>query len=282
MKAITCMLFLSFFAILHASPRADAQTGSIEIAAKATPSNGTDEPVRGMPVYLLRKSYEDIGKEAEATYPPADMNAFIGKLELSKEMKAWMKANHCVNLGGEDFIKKLKVDDVMNVPEFFSAYVERMSGDESVSFPSPKYTPADKNKRPEKYDRLVKQYHEAVRQFLITNPKSTDGIDLALEEIDPGHRWEAVRSSSMAEMHRHILELAQSKYLVARTDTDLQGQGFLRSIPPGTYWLSTLDITADVGDARPRWDVRVIVTPGKTAYVALSNINSVQPPHVTP
>jgi hypothetical protein len=282
MKAITCMLFLSFFAILHASPRADAQTGSIEIAAKATPSNGTDEPVRGMPVYLLRKSYEDIGKEAEATYPPADMNAFIGKLELSKEMKAWMKANHCVNLGGEDFIKKLKVDDVMNVPEFFSAYVERMSGDESVSFPSPKYTPADKKKRPEKYDRLVKQYHEAVRQFLITNPKSTDGIDLALEEIDPGHRWEAVRSSSMAEMHRHILELAQSKYLVARTDTDLQGQGFLRSIPPGTYWLSTLDITADVGDARPRWDVRVIVTPGKTAYVALSNINSVQPPHVTP
>jgi len=282
MKVATCILLLSFLAILHASPRAAAQTGSIEFAAKATPSNGTDEPVRGIPFYLLRKSYEEIGKEAEATFPPADMNAFIEKLELSKEMKAWMKANHCVNLAGGDFIKKLKVADVMDVPEFFSAYVERMSGDQSVAFPSPKYTPADKKKHPEKYDKLVKQYHDAIRLFLTQNPKSTDGIDLALEEIDPGHKWDALRSSSLSEMHRHALELAESKYLVARTDTDLQGQGFLRGIAPGTYWLSTLDITADVGDARPRWDVRVTVAPGKTAYVALSNINSVQPAHVTP
>lgn len=86
----------------------------------------------------------------------------------------------------------------------------------------------------------------------------------------------------MAELHRHTIELAQSKYLIARTDTDLQGQGSLRGIAPGTYWLSTLDIVAQAGDARQRWDVRITVPPGKTSYVTLSNINAVQPPRATP
>jgi hypothetical protein len=263
---------------LQASP----QTGAIEFVAKATPSSGTDEPIRGMTFYLLSKSFDDIGKEAAVTYPLVQMDAFIDKLDVSKELKSWMKKNHCVNLAGEDFIKKLKPDDVMDVTEFYKAYIERMSGDQSVAFPQPKYTAAEKKKNPAKYDEQFKQYHNAVRAFLVLNPKSTDGIDLALEEVNPGHQWNTINSNSMSELHRHTIELAQSKYLVARTDTDLQGQGSLRGIAPGTYWLSTLDILAQTGDARQRWDVRITVPAGKTSYVTLSNINAVQPPHATP
>jgi len=91
-----------------------------------------------------------------------------------------------------------------------------------------------------------------------------------------------LNSANKVELHRHTVELAESKYLVARTDTDLQGQGSLRGIAPGTYWLSTLDNNAQAGDARQRWDVQITVPPGKTTYVALSNINAVQPPHATP
>ncbi|HXN97437.1 MAG TPA: hypothetical protein VN881_00090, partial [Candidatus Acidoferrales bacterium] len=269
----SCLLLCVTFAV---GPQAAAQDSTIQFVAKATPSSGTDEPVRGITFYLLRKSFDDIGKEAAATYPLVAMDAFIDKLDVSKELKGWMKKNHWVNLAGEEFIKKLTVDDVMNVPEFHKAYIDRMAGDQTVAFPTPKYTPALKKKNPEKYEEEVKQYQAAIRAFLVLNPKSTDGIDLSLEEVNPGHKWDAINASSVAELHRHTIDLAKSKYLVARTETDLEGQGSLRGIAPGTYWLSTLDIIALAGDARQKWDVRITVPPGKTTYVALSNINAVQ------
>jgi hypothetical protein len=49
--------------------------------------------VRGITFYLLRKSFDDIGKEAAVTYPLVAMDAFIDKLDVSKELKAWMKKN---------------------------------------------------------------------------------------------------------------------------------------------------------------------------------------------
>jgi len=104
-----------------------------------------------------------------------------------------------------------------------------------------------------------------------------DGIDLNLQEFDPAPKWAALEAKRLPEIHRRTLNLAQSKYLVARAETNLQGQGFLRGIPPGNYWISTLDVAADVGDARPRWDVPVTLQAGQTQYVTLSNVNSVQP-----
>jgi hypothetical protein len=285
MKTMKIGIWTSCFlisAILAVGPQVAAQDSTIEFVAKTTPSSGTDEPVRGITFYLLRKSFDDIGKEAAVTYPLVAMDAFIDKLDVSKELKAWMKKNQCVNLAGEDFIKKLKPDDVMNTPEFHKAYVDRMSGDQSVAFPTPKYTPALKKKNPEKYDEEVKQYENAIRAFLVLNPTSTSGIDLALEDVNPGHKWDTIEANSTAELHRHTIELAESKYLAARTETDLEGHGYLHGIAPGTYWLSTLDIVAQAGDVRKKWDVRVTVPPGKTTYVALSNINAVQPPHATP
>ena len=71
-------------------------------------------------------------------YPKPDMDGFIDKLEVSPELKAWMKKNHWVQLSGEDFIHKLKPQDVMDVPEFYDAYINRNSGDETVNFPKPK------------------------------------------------------------------------------------------------------------------------------------------------
>lgn len=259
------------------APRAAAQTGSIEFVVRATPSGGVEEPVRGFPVFLLRKSFAEIRKEVDLAHPKPDMNAFIEQLEVSKELKAWMKKNHWVALSGEDFLKKLTEDDVMGVPEFFSAYVERNAGDKSVAFPSPKYKPTDKVKDPVKHQKLVAEYHAAIRQFFKQNPQSTEGMDLSLEDVNPGHKWQEIEERRNSEFHRDVLELAETRYLVARTETDLQGQGFLRGIPPGTYWLSTLDVAADVGDARPRWDTAVGVRAGEVTRISLSNVNAVPP-----
>ena len=265
--------------VMAKAPRAAAQTGSVQFVARVTPSGGEDEPVRTLPFYLLSKSYADIQKEAEAASPAANQDKFIDALDVSKELKAWMKTNHRVNLSGEDFTKMLKADDIMNVPEFFAAYTERMVGDRTAGFPTPKYKLEDRAKDPAKYDRLVIQYHDAIRAFVIADPDSKDGLDLGLEEVNPGHKWDMVKSKNLAELNRETADLARGKYLVARVETDMQGLGALRGIPPGNYWLGTLNIEAVAGDARERWDVAVTVRPGQPSYVTLTNINAVKPAH---
>src|SRR6185437_154319 len=82
---------------------AQAKNGSVDFVARATPSGGLEEPVRGFPFFLLTKSFEEINREADASLPKPDINAFIDKLEVSKELKAWMKKNHWIQLSGEDF-----------------------------------------------------------------------------------------------------------------------------------------------------------------------------------
>ena len=264
-----------------ASP-AVAQNGTLEFTARATPSGGLDEPIRGFPFYLLSKSFEDINKEVDGNYPKPDMDAFIDKLEVSPELKQWMKKSHWVSLSGEDFTHKLHVDDIMNVPEFNKAYMERNSGDQSVDFPKPNVKPIEKTKDPAKFEKLTKEYTDAVRHYIETNPQSIDGIDLGLSTIDPSAKWNDLQARRIPQIHREVLDLAQSKYLVARVVTDLQGEASARGIPPGTYWLSTLDVAADVGDARPRWDLPVSIGAGATTRVALSNSNSVPPSHPAP
>ncbi|MGA7918700.1 MAG: hypothetical protein WCA38_03440 [Candidatus Acidiferrales bacterium] len=275
MKIPFRILFFLWLALAFSPLRAAAQNGSLQFLARLTPAGGVEEPVRSFPFYLLTKSYADIQKEAALAAPGANMDAFIDGLDVSKELKAWMKSNHWVSLSGEDFVKKLKVDDVMNVPEFFHAYVERMVGDSTVMFPTPKYKPEDKIKDPEKYARLKKQYLDACRLFLVQNPTTTDGIDLSLEEVNPGHKWDILKAKGLEDTDRETRELAQGRYLVARAETDLEGQGSIRGVQPGTYWLSTLNIDASVGDARERWDVPVTIRPGGPSYLTLSNINSV-------
>jgi hypothetical protein len=263
--------------VMAKAPRAAAQTGSVQFVARVTPSGGEDEPVRTLPFYLLSKSYADIEKEAEAASPAANQDKFIDALDVSKELKAWMKTNHRVSLSGEDFTKMLKADDIMNVPEFFAAYTERMVGDHTAGFPTPKYKIEDRTKDPAKYDRLVIEYHDAIRAFVIADPGSKDGLDLSLEEVNPGHKWDMVKAKNAVELNRETADLARGKYLVARAETDMQGQGALRGIPAGNYWLGTLNIEAVAGDARERWDVPVTVRAGQPSYVTLTNINAVKP-----
>jgi hypothetical protein len=277
----TVSLLLLVTGVIGKAPRAAAQTGTLQFVARVTPSGGEDEPVRTLPFYLLSKSYADIQKEAEAAAPAPSQDKFIDSLDVSKELKAWMKTNHRVNLAGEDFVKMVKADDIMNVPEFFTAYTERNVGDRTEGFPTPKYKLDDRAKDPAKYDRLVTQYHDAIRAYVISVPDSKDSLDLGLEEVNPGHKWDMLKTKSLADLSRETADLARGKYLVARVETDMQGQGALHGIPPGNYWLGTLNIEAVAGDARERWDVPVTVRAGQPSYLTLTNINSVKSPRTS-
>jgi hypothetical protein len=269
-------LFLLAVASASIVSAAGAQTGSVEFVARATPSSGVAEPIRGLPFYLLSKSYVDIRKEAEASQPKPDLDAYVDKLDVSIQLKAWMKKNKTLSISGEDFIKLLTVSDIMNVPEFFKAYVERNAGDQSIKFPQPKYTPRDMQKNPERYDKLHQEYLDSVRKFLTANPDSTSGMDLNLDAIDPGPAWRSLVAKREPAVNSRALELAQTRYLVAKTETDLEGRGALRGVAPGNYWLGTLEIYATIGDARLQWDAPVRVSAGRTAYLELTNSNAAE------
>lgn len=259
-----------------------AQGCSVDFTAKVTPAAGISEPVRGLPFYLLNKSFTEILADADAAEPKPDLDAYVDKLRVSKELKAWMKKNHSVSLSGEEFVRGLSADDVMNVPEFFSAYLERNGSDSTIDFPKPKYREKDKEKDPARYEKQRQEYLDAVRKYLVANTESTAGLDLALDPINPGPAWALQVARRGPAIQRRALEMAQTHYMVAKAQSDLDGHARIDNVPPGSYWLGTLDIFASVGDAHIRWDVPVSLDAGLTTRVELSNSNGITPQKPVP
>lgn len=271
------VLILCLVAALAAgSVPAAAQTGAIEFAVRVRPASGVSEPARGIPFCLLSKSFQEIRREAESAAPPPDMDAFIDKLTVSPELKAWMKRQHAVSLSATDFTKSLKPDDVMGVPEFFDSYMKLNRSNNGMGFPVSKAKEKDKIKNPEKYKKAKLEYLDAIKKYVIANPGSVDGIENELADVDPTHAWNELEKQRAADIHRHTLDAADGRYLVAQTETNLNGDAQLLNLPPGTYWLSTLDVTATVGDSYLKWDLPITVRDGQTARVELSNSNALE------
>jgi hypothetical protein len=204
------------------------------------------------------------------------MEDFVVKLELSPELKSWMVKHQMVDLSGPAFPKAISPDDVLNIPEFKEAYMNRNAGDRTVVLPQSKAREADKQRHPEKYQQAVQDYLDALKRFIGANPDTLSTMYVALEEKNPGHRWNKILSDRKARVHRRALQLAQTQYLAGQTDTDLEGRGRIDRLEPGDYWLSTLDNEAIAGDARVRWDVPVHIVAGRSA-AELSNVNGVEP-----
>jgi hypothetical protein len=270
---ISCALAISSRANAH--QLAD-QTAYLEINARVSPTGGHPEPARGLTIYLLRKSYEAIQKEADVAEPLPKIDDYIAGLELSAPLKAWMVKHQIVEFSGPAFPKAITGEDVWNIPEFKTAYMDRNAGDRTVNLPKSGAREADKQKHPEKYQQAVQDYIVAFKAFVNANPETLTTMYVALEDKDPGHRWKKMLTDRNARVHRHSLELAQVQYLAGQTDTDLDGHGRIDHLAPGNYWLSTLDNEALAGDARIRWDYPVHVGAGRSA-ADLSNVNGVEP-----
>jgi hypothetical protein len=255
------------------------QVGTLNASVRVAASAGEPEPGRGLTLYLLRKSFEDICKQADAAEAPLDMDAFIDKLEVSPELKTWMKKHKMVELSGPTFPKALTADDIFNVKEFSEAFGSRTSGDVSVQMPTAKYLKVNRQKQPEKYQQLLDEYHRQLRLVIQLHPELLDTLYIALDQdnLDPGPRWAKMEMERTARVHRRGLALAQSEFLVATATTDLDGRCTFGTVPAGSYWVSTLDVEALAGDAHLRWDVPTRVPAGQSATVQLSSVNGIVP-----
>ena len=225
-------------------------------------------------MYILTKSYTEIAKEIEEgdVVPPRD--EFIDGLKVSKELKAWLKANDTLDLTSPDLDKLLKPDDIIHTPEFLVAYQHANSGGVTNGIPKPKYKDADKEAHPEKYDKDLQAYYTALKKFIIANPASVSGVELELDAVNPEKKWALLVGNQKKRVQKLAPEVAQKKYMVAKVDTDLDGHAFIRELPPGNYWISSLNLDASAGDVRVRWDVRVTIQAGQAFRLELTNLNA--------
>lgn len=279
--AFVTVLALGLFYVAVPPTLLAQATASLDFTARVAPTDGRPEPVRQFTFYLLRRSLADIRAEVAQRDPAPDLNQYVDTLSSSPEMKSWMKKNHSVQLSGGDFTKLLTPDDVVNIPELFTAYMARNAGFEGIGFPKPKYKEKDISADPEKYRREKEEYKAAVKKFIIAEPTSVLGIDADLTGDNPYDKWSKMLGDRERRMEKMTLDLAQRNYVVAQADTDLEGHGSFANVAPGDYWIGTLGSQAISGDARVRWDLPVTMRAGEVSRVELTNLNAVEPTTTT-
>jgi hypothetical protein len=274
-------LFLPAFLLASSSP-AQTATGSLEFTARITPTAAKPEPVRQFTFFILTKSYTEIVKEAEEKDPAPARDDFIDSLKVSPELRTWLKNHDTFDLTQPDLDKLLSPEDILHVPEFLLAYQRSNSGGVTAGLPRPKYTDADRTQHPEKYEKLKQDYMTALLKFIRSHPESVSGVELELEGVNPQRKWVAIQSERRKRVQRTAPDLAQLHFLAAKADTDLDGHAFVSGLPPGNYWISSLNLDANAGDMRVRWDVPVRIETGRTTRVELSNLNTTEAPGSTP
>lgn len=263
---------------------ASAQTasGSLEFSAHITPTAARPEPVRQFTFYILTKSYTEIVKEAEGKDPVPQRDEFIDGLKISPELRTWLKNHDTLDLTSPDVDKLISPDDIINVPEFLLAYQRSNSGGVTKGLPKPKYSEADKTDHPEKYEKLRQDYLNALRKFIRSYPETVSGVELELDGVNPERKWATLQNDRRKRVERTAPDLAQLTFLAAKTDTDLEGHAAVSGLAPGNYWISSLNLQANAGDMRVRWDVPVKIEAGQTTRIELSNLNTTDTRSSTP
>jgi hypothetical protein len=176
----------------------------------------------------------------------------------------------------------LTPDEILYIPEFLAAYQRANSGGVTNGIPKPKYVDADKTDHPDRYEKQHDQYLAALKKFIQTHPESVSGMELELTAVNPQSKWSQIQFERKRRVQRVAPEVAQTKYLAAQTDTDLEGRGTVANLPAGNYWISTLNLDAGAGDSRLRWDVPVVVQAGRSTRIELTNLNATDAHGSTP
>lgn len=250
-------------------------TGSLDFVARITPTAARPEPVRQFTFYILSMSYAEIVKEVEAENVVPPREKFIEGLKVSPELKEWLKAHEILDLTMPDLDRLVTPDDIIHVPEFLLAYQHSNSGGVTTGIPKPRYADADKTAHPDRYSKQLQEYYVALKKFIQNNPSTVSGIELELVGVNPQQQWSQIQADHRRRVQRFAPEFAQTKYLAAKADTDLDGRASVSGLAPGDYWVSTLNLDANAGDARLIWDVPVAIRAGQTTRIELTNLNAV-------
>ncbi|HYW66307.1 MAG TPA: hypothetical protein VFB10_06330 [Candidatus Dormibacteraeota bacterium] len=267
---LLCCLFL-----LARVGTAQTSTGTLDVTVHITPTGARPEPVRQFTLYILTKSYADIVKEVEGNDELPTREAFIDNLKCTPQLKKWLKAHDVMDLTMPDFDKLVTPVEIMEVPEFLAAYQRSNSGGVTSGMPTPKFREADRETNPEKYNKQKQEYITALKKFVETHPSTITGMELELGGVNPKYQWDKLRADHKKKIAQLAPDIAQTKYLAAKADTDIDGRVTVSGLAPGTYWASSLNMDAASGDRRLNWDVAAKVQAGQTTRLELSNVNGI-------
>jgi len=229
--------------------------------------------VRQFTLYILTKSYADIVKEVEGNDVLPTREEFIDNLKCTPQLKKWLKAHDVMDLTMPDFDKLVTPVEIMEVPEFLAAYQRSNSGGVTTGMPVAKFREADREAHPEKYEKLMQEYIKALKRFVETHPSTVSGMELELGGANPKYQWDKLHADHKKKIALLAPDTAQTKYLAAKADTDMDGRVTVSGLAPGTYWASSLNMDAASGDRRLNWDVAAKVQAGQTTRLELTNVN---------
>jgi hypothetical protein len=263
-----------FCLIAYARSQAQSSTGDLEFTARVTPTAAKGEPVRDFTFYLLTKSYADIIKEVDERDGPPSREKFIEDLKISAELREWLHKNDVMDITMPGVDKLITPEDVLHVPEFLLAYQRSNGGGVTSGIPNPKYRDSDKTENPERYEKQRQEYMVALKKFMQAHPESIAGMELELDSVNPGRKWAEQQNIHRRRVQQIAPVEAQTKFLVAKTDTDLDGKARIAHLTPGKYWISSLGLSAAAGDARINWDVPVEIGARQTVRIELTNLNA--------
>jgi hypothetical protein len=272
MNKNSCLTLLLAVALF---PARQQNAGSIEFVARVTPTAARPEPIRQFTFYVLTKSYSEIAREIELQDKLPARGAFIDTLKVSPELRAWLKAHELMDLTSPDVDKVISPDDIIQIPEFLLAYQRSNGGGVTSGMPKPKYSDSERTLNPERYEKQRQEYLTALKKFIVTRPETVSGIELELDGVNPQRLWAKLETDQRKRVQRMAPEVAQTKYLAAKADTDLEGRAAISGLRAGNYWISSLNLDANAGDQRLRWDVPVELSAGQTARIELTNLNAI-------
>jgi hypothetical protein len=106
------------------------------------------------------------------------------------------------------------------------------------------------------------------------HPGTISGMELELGAVNPKLAWDKLQYDHKHHVAQICPDIAQSKYLVGKADTDLEGRALIVGLAPGSYWISSLGMDAASGDRRLRWDVPASIQASQTTRLNLTNVNA--------
>jgi len=224
----------------------------------------------------------EIVKEVEEKDPIPPRDRFIDALKVSPELRSWLKGHDTLDFTEPGFDKLLTPDDVLNVPEFLLAYQRTNSGGRDQRPAEAKYTDADKTDHPEKYEKLKQDYLASLKKFLRSRPETMSGGRTRTGRRQPAAQ--VGRAPERSPQTRPACRPGRGPAQISRRQGGHRSRGARLIVwrCPGDYWISSLNLDADAGDMRVRWDVPVKIDRGKTIRVELSNLNSIDARSSTP
>ena len=268
------LLVAAAFAALSGRASAQNPNGTLDFTARVTPTAAKPEPVRDFTFYVLTKSYDEIVKEIDERDGPPVRDKFIDDLKISPELRAWLHKHDVTDLTLPGVDKLFTPDDVLHVSEFLLAYQRSNSGGVTNGIPVPRFREADKTENPSRYEKQHQEYLSALKKFITAHPETMAGMELELDGVNPARKWAELENTHRRRVQQIAPAEAQTKYLAAKADTDLDGHASIAGLAPGSYWLSTLALAASAGDAHLRWDVPVKIDAGRTLRIELTNLNA--------